>query len=261
MPNCDGSSGGDSPVMDAPSDKTMGGDVVDSPMSNDVKQEAMGMDGNGGDDADAADGGDAPPDVEPDVPPDGPACDSGVLGDPNNCGGCNMPCDPLSSKIMKRTCNNNSTCAYTCNLGYTDCNSNGCGCSTPNVANAKCCGQMCPIQHQWDEKMVGATYFYDCYAVPQKPSDYSMNLAQDACVAYAGNVNQCSGYTCFTGPPDAGGMMLGNMICSDGNNAPDCRCWGYQNIGSGMMAGFTADMGVQGPNGCVCPDQTSDTWN
>jgi hypothetical protein len=257
-PNCDGGNTNDAPPGDVRGDQAMNDDGPPADSLQDTSNmDSPAMDSPSettGDDSsmnDASDASDAPADVTF----DGPACDSGTLGDPDNCGACGMKCAAVAGKIKTRSCNNNTSCVYTCGQGFTDCN-NTCGCSTP-----KCCGQMCPIQHQWDEKMVGATYFYDCYALPLMPSDYSKNLALDACTAYASNVSQCTDYGCYNGPPDAGGMQVGSMICSDGNNAPDCRCWGYQNIGSGMMAGFTSDMGVKGPNGCVCPDQTFDTWN
>jgi hypothetical protein len=262
-PNCDGGNTNDAPPGDVRGDQAMNDDgpPADSPqeMSNMDSPATDSPSETTSDDSsmnDASDASDAPADVTF----DGPVCDSGTLGDPDNCGACGMKCDAVAGKIKTRSCNNNTSCVYTCGSGFTDCQ-NACGCNTPNVANAQCCGggSVCPIQHQWDEKVVGS-YFYDCFSLPTKPADYSQSLAQDACVAYAGN-NQCSLYTCSTGPLDAGGMPLGDMVCSDGPNAPDCRCWGYQNAGNGMMAGFTADMGVKGPNGCECPDQTFDAWN
>ncbi len=242
LPTCEGGSGGDAP-LDSPGDKTMGGDVADSPMTNDVAQETMGMDGSGGEGGSDADAADSPPDVPPDVPFDGPACESGVLGDANNCGGCGMACDPLSAKITKRACMNNMSCSYTCAKGYTSCpvNGDGCGCSTPNVANASCCNGSCPVAHQWDENMVG-TDFFDC------ENTYDMQLAKDACTAFTGDATQCGNFIWQCQGPD-GGATGELSICSDGANAASCRCWSYTNPNQG----YTDDLNMKQPN-CPCPD-------
>ena len=151
-------------------------------------------------------------------------------------------------------------CKYTCAANYLDCNAatlvpNNDGCECKAGAGATCCpGGNCPVQHNYDKDIVGAT-FYDCVAT----GAYNSTDAMDACEAYAG-VGQCdvmhSGYYCTY--PDGG--LAGDMVCSDGPNAPACACWGYDDALQGYVL-IGPGTYAQNQNNCGCPGPGNPQWN
>jgi hypothetical protein len=162
---------------------------------------------------------------------------------------------------------NGSTCSYTCDTGYLDCDkgvgvdTDGCECNVTAVAAAPaCCGTGCPTEHNYDENVSGAK-FYDCVT----SGTYNVTLATDACTAFAGgDSSQCDfNYTFGCTFPDGG--QAGDMVCSDGPNAANCSCWGYDGALKGLMSsgsgkGSYPDGGpLNNADNCKCPSTIP--WN
>jgi hypothetical protein len=208
---------------------------------------------------DASEGGkesgtDAPADSPVEAPhetgSDAPVDSScGSLSSVNNCGACGTVC--TATNATNPQCNG-STCSYTCQATYLDCNqgtapdTDGCECKA--AVGAACCSGSCPVAHNYDEDVIGST-FYDCVAA----GTYNQTDALDACNASVGTAGQCSaGYYC-TGPD---GGMVGDMVCSDGAGASACTCWGYD----GVLVGLLFAGPGKGMANCDCPQTGDPKW-
>ena len=173
----------------------------------------------------------------------------GPLTSTSNCSACGEVCTPTHA--VNPQCNG-ATCSYTCSANFLDCNSGTApdtdGCECPTGGGAACCGQACPVQHNYDEDVIGAT-FYDCVAA----GTYNQTDALDACNAAIGTAGQCStGYYC-TGTDGGTG---GDMVCSDGAGASACTCWGYDGVLVGLL--FTGP--GKGMTNCDCPQNGDPKW-
>lgn len=254
-------------------DSTQGGDSMTATDTSTPEDSGMVTDtGSGGQDSGVIDTGsvsDAPP-ID-DAPFDS-AC--GNLNTTSNCGACGAACaaagtdhETAANCCTGTTCPGSTNgagdnCSYTCSSGYLDCNAStmvpnndGCECHAPGATASQCCaGGNCPIQHDYDEDVVGAT-FYDCVAA----GAYNSTDAMDACEAYAG-VGQCdvmhSGYYCTY--PDGG--LAGDMVCSDGTGAPACACWGYDGVMKGYLLIGPGTYGAN-ENNCMCPGPGNPQWD
>jgi hypothetical protein len=175
-----------------------------------------------------------------------------------NCGACGRACS--TAQASSTMCGSNRTCMPTCNPGHLSCNNpaaptadDGCECATPNAPSPpSCCATACPVQHNYDQSAGASATFYDCVA----QGTYNAQLAMDACLAYAGagQCNVAGSYHCAE--PDGGGN-LGDLVCSDGNGAPSCICWGYDNSVQGFLY---SGPGVGSVN-CFCPGAGDPHWN
>jgi hypothetical protein len=204
--------------------------------------------------ASAAEGGvDAPVDSPIDAPHETTTTDAGCgsLSSTSNCSACGEVC--TATHATSPQCNG-STCSYTCSAGFLDCNAGTApdtdGCECPTSGGAGCCSGACPVQHDYDEDIIGAT-FYDCVAA----GTYNETVAFDACTAYAGSTAACTtGYYC-TGPD---GGTVGDMVCSDGASAPACTCFGYDGQLQGLMV-VGPGKGTNMAN-CECPETGDPKW-
>lgn len=210
---------------------------------------------------------------------DGPAIDDapfdsacGNLNTTTNCGACGASCaapntdnETASFCCTGSTCPGSTngagdTCTYTCKPNYLDCNAatlpvDNDGCECKAATGVACCsGGNCPVQHDYDKDVVGAT-FYDCVAA----GAFNSTDAMDACEAYAG-VGQCdvmhSGYYCTY----ADGGLAGDMVCSDGTGAPACACWGYDGVMQGYLLIGPGTYGAN-ENNCMCPGPGNPQWD
>ena len=199
-----------------------------------------------------------PPDGSLDAPKDSPSgndggpttdaskdtgTDTGSAGDSGcgatntvqNCGACGVSC--ATNNIQSAACSG-STCLYTCNSGYSDCNgtqspnTDGCECNTPG-----CCSGSCQTTHSNGE----GQSFYDCVTT----GTYNQTQATEACAAYTGNQALCTAYSC-TGPGS------NSVVC--GTTGSVCICWNFSgsNVGHAHSSGSSA---------CACPASNDVTWN
>jgi hypothetical protein len=171
---------------------------------------------------------------------DGGGADSGCgpLNTVTNCGACGVAC-PASGDtagVSTAVCAG-TTCQYTCNTGYLDCNASaapdtdGCECAWSGAITPVCCsGGACPSAHVTGYAMQpsGASEtFYDC------ETSVDANLAMDACTAYSGNAAYCATGTCNT----TGELV----VCNFNIPSQDSVCWAY----AGAAAGYAVDVGTQ----------------
>jgi hypothetical protein len=235
------------PSRDAPAETLMGTDAG----------------GSGQDAARDAPGDSAPVDVVLDVAldvtsdvPTRADAGCGPLDVVTNCSACGEVCDPLNA--TKPECSG-TTCSYTCNTGYVDCNSqtnppdtDGCECRIPGGTVADCCSGACPVGHNYDQDITSGG-FYDCVAA----GTYNGTIAKDACAAFAGGAGSCSDWTCTS---YADGGLIADMVCSDGPGAPACACWAYDGdlLGHMVIGPGTAATDV---NNCQCPLPTDPHWD
>jgi hypothetical protein len=160
----------------------------------------------------------------------------GPLDTVTNCGACGVAC-PASgdtSGVSSAMCTG-STCQYTCNAGYLDCNASvapdtdGCECAWSGAIPAACCGgNACPSAHVTGYAMQpsGASEtFYDC------ETSVDAQLAMDACTAYSGSAGNCAMGTCNT----AGELV----VCNFNMPSQDSVCWAY----AGAASGYAVDVG------------------
>jgi hypothetical protein len=186
-----------------------------------------------------------------DAPLDSPhesAADSGC-GPTNtvqNCGACGHACASVGGGTATAACNGTS-CIYTCNPGYLDCNASvgydqdGCECATPNSTTATCCGNTCPIEHT---NGLAKSYepnpnFYDCQPI----GAMNATLANEACVQFTGNPAKCSAGMCSGYP----------VVCGLPSPSSVCPCWNYQGPDAGNVV-------VAGPDQCYCLGQSGVTF-
>jgi hypothetical protein len=264
--------GNDSPAgEDSPSgtDTTVtpdGSGSDDSPSGSDTSTNDAGTDSGAPDSGtDSSKPGDAAPDSsEPDSGTDSSAADTGTDAPPPDAGSPDTGCGPLTAIDNCSACGDTctatnatspmcsgTTCSYTCNTGYLDCNLSvapdldGCECNVTGVTTApSCCGSGCPIEHNYDEDITSA-HFYDCVAA----GTYNVTLAMDACTAFTGNASQCqSGYYCPEFPD--GGGDLGDQVCAI--TATTCQCWSY----NGSLVGLVSPSSGN-PSQCYCPQTGS----
>jgi hypothetical protein len=224
-------------------------DGCDAAATADAMNEA-GDDGGGLTETGPGPGSDARTDANEDARRDAPvdtgtvAMDCGATDTVNNCGACGVTCDPVNGSGA--TCTG-TTCRYTCNAGYADCNaskapdSDGCECATATMASqgtvGGCCSGACQTQHS---NGIGGTFF-DC----NPPDTYTAATALAACTAFTGDVTQCSSLTC----KGSGG---GAVICSKG--ASVCDCWQYQGT-------LTGRVDVNSNTTCYCAISSDPSWN
>ena len=158
----------------------------------------------------------------------------GATNTVQNCGACGVACS--SSNVSNAACTGTS-CLYTCNQGFSDCdttapNTNGCECNTPG-----CCQNSCQTTHA---NGLGQN-FYDCVAL----GTHTQPQASEACGAYTGNQGACTAYSC-TGP----GSNL--VVCGTTNGI--CACWDY----SGTNVGYAV---MSSSSSCICPGTSDKAWN
>jgi hypothetical protein len=170
------------------------------------------------------------------------AVDSGCgpLDTVTSCGACGVACPAAghTAGVGMAMCTG-TTCQYTCNTGYLDCNASvapdtdGCECAWSGAITATCCaGNACPTPHVtgYATQPSGASQtFYDCETTVDE------QLAIDACTAYSGDAIYCASGTC-------GGSTTPTAVCN--RYAPlsqDSVCWSY----SGTSAGWALDVGTQ----------------
>lgn len=261
----------DQTAEQAPETSTMDQAVVDSPPETTTTHDSSAPETaaeagvEGGVDA----GVDAPPDVSIDDAPFDTGC--GNLNTTTNCSACGTACATVSASQSDPQCCTNgvcpgstngagATCEYTCGAGHLDCNASvapdtdGCECTAPGATASQCCGTACPVQHDYDKDIVGAT-FYDCVAT----GTYNITVATDACAAYTGSSTQCDAMgTYYCDYPDGG--LAGDMVCSDGTGAQACACWGYDGALQGHMF-IGPGKASANPNNCECPEPTDPSWN
>jgi hypothetical protein len=177
----------------------------------------------------------------------------GQLNSVMNCTACGQVCTPVGATKPECT---GTTCSYTCNPGYLDCNAatsppdtDGCECHAPGASAAQCCAGACPIAHNYDEDLTDGA-FYDCVAA----GTYNGTLAKDACAAYAGAGN-CDAYEC----DDADGGVISHLVCSDGPGAVACACWAYDGDLQGQMV-VGPGTAAAGAGNCLCPQTTDPQW-
>jgi hypothetical protein len=164
----------------------------------------------------------------------------GPLDTVTNCGACGVACPAAADTagVSTALCAG-TTCQYTCNTGYLDCNASaapdtdGCECAWSGAITAMCCsGNTCPTAHVTGYAMQpsGASEtFYDC------ETTVDQQLAMDACTAYSGSAANCA--------PGACGMTAktNTVVCNFNMPLQDSVCWGY----AGAAAGWTLDVGTQ----------------
>jgi hypothetical protein len=208
----------------------------------DASEDAPSSD-TGSETSDAHDGATPSSDAEAgthDAGHDGAVADSGCgpLNTVTNCGACGVACPATddTSGVSTAICTG-TTCQYTCNTGYLDCNAStapdtdGCECAWSGAITPVCCsGGACPSAHVtgYATQPSGASEtFYDCEtAVDQQ-------LAMDACTAYSGNAADCALGTC-----NAMGELV---VCNFNVPTQDSVCWAY----AGAAAGYAVDVGTQ----------------
>jgi hypothetical protein len=171
---------------------------------------------------------------------DGGGADSGCgpLDTVTNCGACGMACPAAgdTSGVSSAMCTG-TTCQYTCNTGYLDCNASvapdtdGCECAWSGAIAATCCaGNACPSAHitGYATQPSGASQtFYDC------ETTVDQQLAMDACTAYSGNAADCAAGSCGT-------STTNTVVCNFNMPAQDSVCWGFV----GAAAGWALDVGA-----------------
>ena len=218
-------------------------------------------------------------------PEDG--CETPVLTDPKNCGGCGNSCS--APPHAKATCQNAVCILTNCDLGYTDCDGNvmngcetvtgtdanncgacknvcpqglvcqnsSCTCPQCNIPNAKsvCVNNMC----QFDSCLMG---FGNCDNNPANGCEVNLNTDGKNCAA-CNNVcpqnapncfnGQCmSGFTHHTG---CGQTWVDNVPTGTLTQAQALRaCQEYVN--QKLMGGDTCN-----PNGCGCGGQNNCVYN
>jgi hypothetical protein len=276
-PDCDGGASADGTAVTPGADGSPGLDVTtsadttvpddtsvatgeDSPTTG--EDAAQSEDAPSGSDASdssvTSDAGTADSGKDTGTPPVDSGSDTGCgpLTSTSNCSACGDTC--TATNATAPTCNG-TTCSYTCDSTYLDCNKtitpdlDGCECkAAPGATQSACCGTDCPVAHSYNEDITGST-FYDCVAA----GTYNVTDAMDACIAFTGNAAQCTaGYYC---PQFAdGGGDLGDQVCSDGSPTK-CDCWAYDGSLIGLVS--TAGTGA-GPTNCYCPAVgTSPHWD
>jgi hypothetical protein len=258
---CDGSSGDDASPDSTVSVQETGGADPDSSADTHTASDACNMDGTALEsDSGRTDAGSESASTDAgvgthDAGHDGAATDTGANADSgcgplntvNNCGACGVACpsaaDPagVSSAMCTGT-----TCQYTCNTGYLDCNASvapdtdGCECAWSGAITARCCDDnACPAAHVtgYGAQPSGASQtFYDCETTVDE------KLAMDACIAYSGSASYCMATACRP-------STVKTVVCN--LNAPvsqDSVCWAY----SGTAAGWVYDAGPY-PIPFACP--------
>jgi hypothetical protein len=268
---CDGAAGDDGAADSTVSAQESGGADTNSSADANAAGDARNMDGtahpsdSGRTDATSeADSGDrdGSPSISTDAEAgtydaghDGAAADSGTNGDSGcgpldtvtNCGACGVECPaPNDATGVSSAMCAGTTCQYTCNAGYLDCNasvppdSDGCECAWSGAITPTCCTEdACPSAHitGFATQPSGASEtFYDCEtAVSEK-------LAMDACTAYSGSASYCVAIGCGSPSPKI-------VVCN--TKAPisqDSVCWAY----AGTAAGWVYDAGAY-PIPFTCP--------
>jgi hypothetical protein len=161
----------------------------------------------------------------------------GPLNTLTNCGACGAACPTNTAGVGMAMCTG-TTCQYTCNTGYLDCNASvapdidGCECAWSGPITATCCaGNACPTAHvtgfATGPSGTGQT-FYDCETTVDE------QLAMDACIAYSGDTSYCVTGIC-------GAATTATVVCN--RFAPlsqDSVCWSY----AGTSSGWALDVGA-----------------
>jgi hypothetical protein len=248
-------------------DTSTGPDVVTHPDSssggNDssLQQDTFVADTSTGDgepqETSTGEGGkEAGTDAPVDAPKDSPAESScGATDTPQNCGACGQACTATNGSNPQ--CASGTTCTYTCNAGYLDCNVSeapdldGCECHSPGATQANCGNGTngptgcCPVQHT-DGLSEGTPKFFDCNPAGQ----YSLSLAIDACTEFTGNASECTQGQCVG---EDGGTDGDLVVCSTGSTT-NCPCWTF----AGPNVGYEHDphAAPNGGNNCYCADKT-----
>lgn len=171
------------------------------------------------------------------------------------CGGCS-PCAAVSASVLNASCDG-TTCSYTCNPGYADCNkltppnTDGCEASLTSTANCGGCGIVCSaspgcVSH---DNGVGQHYS-DCFALlsTSTPQATALELAMQACTAWTGSRSLCAGYTCRS-------SSNGPIVCGQVTVGQTEICWSYHGSNIGYVDVDPTGVGF-------CPSPTIDTtWN
>jgi hypothetical protein len=194
-----------------------------------------------------------------------------LLNTTSNCSACGDVCNPANATT--ETCNG-STCSYTCDNGYSDCNTtapntDGCECATP----ACCMGGTnsaapCETTHSVG---IGGLSYYDCDNLyTTNPNTFTPITAMEACTAYAISQGQtaanCSdGWYCGPTESDTGDTTVcycstesccTQTPCPTHNPVSTCTyCWGYSSPTDG---GVKDDGWVET---CTCPGSESSTYD
>ena len=205
---------------------TKGGDAAPNDATSDVKSADASKDQAGGSDA-GTDAGNDSSDASS-------TSDCGPTNTVQNCSACGLMCDMTNAS--QTTCNGTS-CVYTCQNGFADCNNtapnlNGCECATNG-----CCGSSCQTTHS---NGLGQN-FYDCVA----QGTHDQTQATKACTAYTSNMNVCLMYSCMGGGQN-------KVVCGPLNGK--CACWNFSgsNVGRAHLSQDAT---------CVCPAGNDPAWN
>jgi hypothetical protein len=186
--------------------------------------------------------------------PDTNGCETRV-NTTTNCGDCGVTCGTLNAGTIGCS---GAACTYTCNAGYSNCNTTGSNTTGCECHSTGCCvsgspsstgapGATCETVHNNGPSSVGLGQSWDdCVA----PSTFNTTQALAACIAKFGAAGGCmGGWTCGSGASKVGQPM----VC---NSSPTCStCWAYGTQGGTYpaTAGTVTD--------CACPGNYIGTWN
>jgi hypothetical protein len=252
-----GDHGGDQFVQGDDSQSAESGDDSTAEASNDGPAETSPPKDSGGDaPKDTGSGIDSPVDSPPDVAVDAPF-DSGCgpLNVPAHCSACPDTCASNAAVETSTSCSGQpngqgATCSYTCATGYLDCNSgnppntDGCECHVAGATQpSQCCSGACPVAHN-NGLNQGTSAFVDCFTFASSAA----TVARDACVAFTGNLGQCTQGQCLA----VDGAADGDMVWCASGSPTACACWTYQ----GPNVGYVHDSGLPGNSNCYCADKT-----
>ncbi len=179
-----------------------------------------------------------------------------------NCGACGQACASGGTKGVNAGgagCTG-TYCLYSCQAGYLDCNAtvgsntDGCECNvTAAPTGATCCGTACPVEHITGQNLPGALNqdFFDCVPTGSyftgTVATPTVNVAQDACVAYFGTNDCYLPNECTDTSTDAG---TGDwVVCGQTTATSECVCWEYSGPNVGKVTTATGSLLGQ----CYCP--------
>lgn len=181
-------------------------------------------------------------------------CETNILGDKNNCGGCGLACSLANATAA---CTAGSCSIASCNGGFDDCDkvaSTGCETNLKSNDNCGSCGKLCTIPNGTGSCTTGtclltgcSTGFGDCDGSPTNGCE--TNTAGGS-PGPAGSILNCG--TCGTSCAVANGTPLcaGGACKVGGCTAPYADCNG--NYADGCESNTTIDTSNCGGCGKVC---------